>query len=199
VTLTARTTDLEIRGALHSRCLRRARRDPNTLVVEELGLAHSKRRIDVAVINGSIHGYEIKSDRDNLKRFPEQLHIYRTSLQKLTIVTSSKHVSGLMQILPSWCGVKVATRARRGGVVFEDLQRPASNPDADRVMVAHLLWRDEVVRLLTSLGCKPSELRMPRKELYRLLADKMEMNEITTSIRTAMAGRQGWRCPPVRT
>ena len=38
------------------------RSGPGTLIVEELGLCEGAVRIDVAAINGSIHGYEIKSD-----------------------------------------------------------------------------------------------------------------------------------------
>ena len=62
------TTDANIRSALHAKRLRRARSQPDTLVIDELGLAHAKSRIDVAVINGCIHGYEIKSAKDTLDR-----------------------------------------------------------------------------------------------------------------------------------
>ena len=41
---------------------------------------------DIAVINCSIHGYEIKSDLDTLMRLPQQLEFYAMTLQKLTLV-----------------------------------------------------------------------------------------------------------------
>jgi hypothetical protein len=69
------TTDFDIRLALHAKRLRRLKTHPNTLVIDELGLAHAKSRIDVAVINGCIHGYEIKSDKDTLDRLSKQIDI----------------------------------------------------------------------------------------------------------------------------
>ena len=69
-------------------------------MIDELGLAHAKSRIDVAVINGCIHGYEIKSAKDSLDRFATQIDIYRQTLQKLTIVAAPKHVAGIIGQLP---------------------------------------------------------------------------------------------------
>ena len=68
------TNDVEIRLALHSK-LKPYRTAPNTIVVDELGLSHAKARIDVAVINGCVHGYEIKSSLDTLNRLPAQLEL----------------------------------------------------------------------------------------------------------------------------
>src|SRR5689334_19722218 len=99
------TTDADIRSALHAKRLRRAKSDPDTLVIDELGLAHAQSRIDVAVINGCIHGYEIKSAKDNLDRFATQIDIYRLTLQKLTFVAATKHIASVMSQSPEWCGV----------------------------------------------------------------------------------------------
>ncbi|WP_416193097.1 hypothetical protein [Nitrobacter sp. TKz-YC01] len=57
------------RSALHAKRLRRVKSHPNTLVFDELDLAHARSRIDVAVINSCIRGYEIKSAKDNLDPF----------------------------------------------------------------------------------------------------------------------------------
>ena len=92
----AATTDSEIRSALHRKRLRHQKSQPNTLVIDELGLAHARSRIDIAVINGYIHGYEIKSAQDNLDRLGSQLKVYRQTLQKLTIVTAPKHMPKIL-------------------------------------------------------------------------------------------------------
>lgn len=187
------TTDSDIRSALHTKRLRRARSDPNTLVIDELGLAHARSRIDVAVINGCIHGYEIKSAKDNLDRFATQISIYRQSLQKLTLVAAPKHIRWIMTHAPEWCGVIVAEQGARGGVGFDVLRSPAANPDIDPVVMAHLLWRDEVIELLSQIGHAPKELRRPRKQLYEMLCEDLTLREIISSIRTFMVQRQTWR------
>lgn len=192
------TTDADIRSALHAKRLRRAKSHPDTLVIDELGLAHARSRIDVAVINGCIHGYEIKSAKDNLDRFATQIDIYRQTLQKLTLVAAPKHVAGIMSHAPEWCGVIAAERGPRGGINFQVLRNAAANPEIDPVMMSHLLWRDEVIELLGQAGYAPKDLRRPRKQLYKMLCEAMTLREITASIRAFMAQRQTWRDRPAR-
>jgi hypothetical protein len=61
--------------------------DNPSLVVEELGLNQGDARIDVAVVNGHLHGYEIKSDRDSLRRFHRQERVnYRAGRKHLPVV-----------------------------------------------------------------------------------------------------------------
>ncbi|NLH79688.1 MAG: sce7726 family protein [Phyllobacteriaceae bacterium] len=190
------TTDADIRSALHAKRLRRAKSRPDTLVIDELGLAHARSRIDVAVINGCIHGYEIKSAKDNLDRFTAQIGIYRQTLQKLTLVAAPKHVARIMREAPEWCGVMAAEQGPRGGISFHVLRDAAANPDIDPVMMAHLLWRDEVVELLGQAGYAPKDLRRPRRQLYEILCEAMPLCEITASIRAFMVQRQTWRDRP---
>lgn len=187
------TTDETIRVALHAKHLRRLRMQPDTLVIDELGLAHAKSRIDVAVINGCIHGYEIKSGNDTLDRLAIQIDVYRQTLQKLTIVAAPKHVVGIMEQAPAWCGVIAAEQGPRGGISFHMVRGASSNPDINPVMLAHLLWRDEVIGLLRQAGYAPKELRRPRRQLYEMLCEAMTLREITASIRSFMAQRRAWR------
>ena len=192
------TTEAGIRSALHAKRLRRAKSHPDTLVIDELGLAHARSRIDVAVINGRIHGYEIKSAKDNLDRFATQIDTYRQTLQKLTFVAAPKHVAGIMKHDPEWCGVIAAEQGPRGGINFQVLRDAAANPEIDPVMMAHLLWRREVIELLDQAGYAPKDLRRPRQQLYEMLCEAMTLREITASIRAFMAQRQTWRDRPAR-
>ena len=187
------STDSDIRRALHAKRLHRARADPHTLVIDEPGLAHARVRIDVAVINGSIHGYEIKSDVDTLHRLSTQVEIYRRTLQKLTVVAAPKHLLEVMSGTPEWCGVIAAEEGPRGGIGFRTERSAIANPDVEPVMVAHLLWHDEAVGLLSQMGYAPNQLRRPRKHLYEMLCETMTLREISTAIRTLMARRQAWK------
>jgi hypothetical protein len=191
------TGDADIRIALHAKRLRRMKAQPDTLVIDELGLAHAKSRVDVAVINGCIHGYEIKSAKDTLDRLTTQIGTYRQTLQKLTFVAASKHVAAIMDQAPEWCGVIAAEQGPRGGISFHVLRNACANPDIDPVMVAHLLWRDEVIDLLDQAGYPPKLLRRPRRQLYEMLCEVMSLHEITASIRAFMVQRPTWRDRPV--
>jgi len=194
----AAATDSDIRVALHAKHLRRVKNNPGTMVVDELGLAHARTRIDIAVINSCIHGYEIKSAKDSLDRLANQIELYRQTLQKLTIVASSKHVSGILVHAPEWCGIIEALQGPKGGIGFKVVRTTYANPDINPVMMAHLLWRTEVIELLARLGYTPKELRRPRKQLYLMLCETLTLREITAAIRTSMAQRQAWRGRPTR-
>lgn len=190
---TPSTTDADIRAAFHRQRLRCQKRQTNTLVVDELGLAHARRRIDIAVINGHIHGYEIKSDQDNLNRLSSQITVYRKTLQRLTIVTVQKHLREVLEVAPEWCGVVVVMAGPRGGIKFSTLRSAKLNPDVEPVMVAHLLWKDEVTELLLALGYSQRELRQPRRHLYETLCEKLTIHELASAIRKFMLQRKAWR------
>jgi hypothetical protein len=187
------STDAEIRAALHRKALRAFHRCNDTLVIDELGLAHAKTRIDVAVINGSVHGFEIKSAADTLTRLPQQLELYVQCLEKLTIVCAEKHISGVRDLAPRWCGITKVTKGPRGGIVFITVREPKRNPNIQPYRLAHLLWRSEAVAILTQANASPKMLRAPRKTLYKSLAAKFSVAEITAFIKESMASRQDWR------
>lgn len=189
--------DPDIRAALYRQRLGRQKTNPNTLVINELGLAHAKSRIDIAVINGYIHGYEIKSAKDSLERLGSQIDTYRQTLQKLTIVAASKHLDRVIALAPEWCGIIEAEQGPRCGIRLNITRTARANPDIDPVMMAHLLWRTEVMDMLLQIGYRPNELRRPRKQLYGMLCEALTLREITTVIRTFMMQRQTWRDHPV--
>jgi hypothetical protein len=189
-------SDTDIRTALHGTRLKTYRNAPATIVVDELGLAHARARIDIAVINGCVHGYEIKSSLDKLDRLPSQLELYRLCLSKLTLVVASKHVDGIQKIAPGWCGILEASKGPRGAVAFTTVRRSKANPDVDAAHLAHLLWRAEAAALLARFGASPKELRQSRKFLYARLAEVMSVQQLSAAIREFMERRSAWRGPP---
>jgi len=167
------------------------------LIIDELGLAHAQSRIDLAVFNGHLHGYEIKSAADTLDRLPRQLAIYRSALQKLTLVVASRHLEAAEAIVPDWCGLTEIIDGPRGGMIFTSRRRAHVNPDLDPFMLAHLLWHPEAQDLLRARGASKAEVNVPRKRLYRMLADEIPVRELAPAVKAAMASRTGWRDRPL--
>ncbi|MFJ5146896.1 sce7726 family protein, partial [Glutamicibacter sp. NPDC088455] len=85
------TNDIDIRLALDERLQRKHGNDPNVLIRHELGVDMGNRRVDLAVLNGHLAGWEIKSDRDTLLRLPEQADAFSKVMDYLTIVTTAKY------------------------------------------------------------------------------------------------------------
>src|ERR1700730_15998927 len=110
--------DFEIRGAARNTLLAPFLNDPDVLVVEELGLRHGAGRVDIAVINGELHGYELKSDQDTLKRLPQQIAIYGSVLDRVSLVVTSEHLLQAEKLVPWWWEIILADRAIEGIVTF---------------------------------------------------------------------------------
>ena len=185
-----------IRTALRRDYLRRFTSRDDTLVLNELGLVHARGRIDVAVISKHVHGYEIKSAADSLRRLQRQLDLYRQSLQTLTLVVDTCHFPAVARTAPQWCGILVVTFGPRGGARFSRARQTRLNPDIDPFMLAHLLWRCEAQAALAQRGVRPRDLRATRKDLYRMLLEQFSLSELTTLIRQSMIQRQTWRDHP---
>jgi hypothetical protein len=191
------TTDIEIRTALHQKTLRRFHECPHTLVVNELALIHASARVDIAVINRCVNGYEIKSAADSLSRLPRQVSLYEECLEKLTIVCAPKHIEGVRKIVPSWCGIVQATKGARGAIEFRTMRPSQTNKNIKSEQLAHLLWRQEAMTLLSAFDLSAADLRKPRKELYKEISARFTVGEITAYIKKVMVNRPVWRDLPV--
>src|ERR1700761_2097597 len=92
----AEMRDIDVRRALLTEMDRIHPDRSDTLVVEELGICQGVARVDLAVVNGTVHGYEIKSERDTLARLKAQADIYSKALEFVTIVAAPSHIAGII-------------------------------------------------------------------------------------------------------
>jgi hypothetical protein len=191
--------DIDVRTALHAKVLAEHHDDPNTLVLDELGLWYGLARVDIAVVNGRMHGYEIKSDRDTLVRLPEQARIYSNVLDRVTLVVGEAHAVPAMAIVPEWWGIKIVTRGPRGAIHFSE-ERPAqTNLNIDPVSVAALLWCDELLDILTNLNAARGVRGKSRDIMARRLAEHLPLSQLRSTVRERLKSRSGWRSVAPRT
>src|SRR5579863_8088151 len=109
-----RLHDSEIRIALRDRLRSLHANEPDTAIIDELSLCEGDARVDVAVVNGSLSGYEIKSDRDTLTRLPNQLAAYELCFDTMTIVVGKRHLAKCRATLPEWWGIWEAVPTEKG-------------------------------------------------------------------------------------
>lgn len=190
--------DVDVRNALRRKVLAHHYADLNTLVIDELGISHGASRVDIAVVNGKLHGFEIKSASDTLERLAGQIEAYSKVFDRMTIVCALCHYAKVAEIVPSWWGIKVAKSGGRGAVHFEEPRAPRANPAVDAVSVARLLWRDEALTLLESRGVKGIKSKN-RDALYSLLATSVALDELCAAVRSALKSRERWRSDAIRT
>jgi hypothetical protein len=186
--------DIDIRKALFAGAFKEHEAEPDTLIVEELGLNYGEARVDVAVINGAIHGFEIKSEKDTLDRLPAQLAVYSAALDYVTLVVHESHVQEAVGIIPRWWGVQVV-KGTPEAVHFRQRRSSKRNPKLDSVSVLRLLWKDEALALLDELGLAKGMKSKPKEALYLRIADALSPTEVGLRVRTALKHRANWRVP----
>lgn len=169
--------------------------DDRTLIVDEMALCEGDARIDVAVVNGALNGYEIKSERDTLCRLPSQCEAYGRAFDTLTIVLSGSHVDAVMKVVPEWWGILEAYEDA-GEVRLRVLRDARSNPSVEAEAVAQLLWRDEVLDELRSRGLDKGLSGKSRRVLWQRLAAALPLSELGLIVRERLKARTRWRYPP---
>jgi hypothetical protein len=185
--------DRQLRSALKRKVLASHAADPGTRVIDELGLHHGASRVDVAVVNGLLHGFEIKSDRDTLARLPSQMQIYNSVLDRVTLVAGVRHESPALRLLPDWWGVKIAQVGPRGGVQFHTLRAAAANPLIQPLAVARLLWRHEALSLLEFLGEARGFGTKPRAAVHAQVAEVAPLDLLRSHVRNCLKQRTAYR------
>jgi hypothetical protein len=186
------TTDLQIRGSLIRELSALHEADPDTLLVEELGLLHGTCRADIAIVNGTMHGYELKSDRDTLRRLPEQIVAYAAVFDLVTLVVGERHLLDATEVIPDWWGIRIA-RLGSKGILFRDLKLPMENPCPDAMSVVMLLWREEALGLLRHITKTSIPCSKPRAWIYSELVANASSGYLRDAVRQSLKKRVDWR------
>lgn len=166
--------------------------DPDTLMLDELGILNGATRIDIAVINGQMEGFELKSERDTLERLPAQRDLYNKVFDRISIVVAENHREAAEDIVPGWWGLAIAS-STQGGVQVTYERQPEANPRLDAATVASLLWRDEALAILERYGAARGVRSKPREVLYDRLAVALDLDTVRAEVRSTLKVRAGWR------
>jgi hypothetical protein len=170
--------------------------DPNTRIIQELGLCQGIARVDIAVVNGNIHGYEIKSDRDTLARLPGQIDIYNRVLDFVTVVIERAHADRIKTIVPPWWGIWTAIENGQEDLRLNILRTHRPNPAVSPFALAQLLWREEALEALNHCGLANGVRSKPRQELWRRLAS-LPLEDLGNIVRDRLKRRgANWRPAP---
>ncbi len=183
-------SDAEIRPALHALLLAEFAAVPDTVVIEELGVCRGQVRIDVAVVNGVLHGYEIKSDRDSLRRLDTQIDYYGRVLDRATLVAGERHLKHVRDALPPWWGV-ICVDATAGGLTFKRVRQGRKNPNRDPRSLVELLWLEEAQQLLEQRDAARGVRGKPRRVVWDRVCENLSLDEIAVAVRERLKARVG--------
>lgn len=180
--------DFDIRNILRNTLLNKYYGDKTSRVVEELDIPTARARIDMAVINGYMHGFEIKSANDTLNRIPTQIEAYTKVFDFLSVVTEVKYEQKLIKLLPDW--VSIYTCNIDGEINL--IQKGGRNCQKNAFNIAKLLWRQELITILNDHGIK---YRKSDRNwlLCEALSNNVEIEKLAKLVREIMKQRLDWK------
>lgn len=186
--------DYDVRNRLSSE-LRKWHRAKDTLFIDEFDLG-GLVRVDVAAVNGALWGYEIKSDRDTLKRLPRQAEIYSRVLDYAALVVADKHCKSASKLVPEWWQILTVIPTPTNDLEIRVARKGTCNPCVDPNQLVQLLWREEALQELSMRGLEKGIRSKPRKVLWETLVNSLTIQDIQAIVRSRLRARQDWRARP---
>ena len=187
-TTTAAPDEKAIRDALRA-ALASSPSSGESLVLEELGVRCGQVRVDLAVVDDLLHGYEIKSDRDNLRRLVRQVDFYGSVFDRATLVVGNRHLTEASASLPSWWGITTFT-TDGDRIVFHPIRNSRPNPNRVPRALVEFLWRDEVLDLLKKRDLDTGVRSKPRPELWDRVCSYFDIEDIARAVRARLMARR---------
>ncbi|WP_131739354.1 sce7726 family protein [Actinomadura roseirufa] len=190
-----RLGERQLRQSLLTLLEDRHRDDADTVIRHEMGLCSGARRVDLAVINGDLAGFEIKSDQDTLERLAGQAADYGRVLDRVTLVTTDRYLAHAAVLVPEWWGLVRAVPADReeaGTVELSEVRAAGVNTGQEPFAVAQLLWRDEALAILRARDQHKGVQRERRWLVWERLAAVVPLPELRRLVCAQLRARRTW-------
>jgi len=144
--------------------------------------------VDVTLVNGLLHGYEIKSDRDSLRRLSRQVDFYGKVLDRATLVAGLRHLDSASRLVPRWWEIKSAQQTPKG-IVIKQRRRGRKNPSRDPRSLVELIWLEDALQLLHAKNSLRGYKGKPRRIVWDRLCELYELDEIAMAVRERLKAR----------
>ncbi|WEV52533.1 sce7726 family protein [Bifidobacterium sp. ESL0704] len=150
-------------------------------------------RADIAVINGHLTGYELKSESDNLDRLPKQIKYYSKVMDYCNLVVAPNHLEQSLQILPDFWGIYVAKTSQKGNVYLRKYRSAHTNKTRiDPSSVVQFLWKDEALDVLRDYGLGKGLYDKQRSDIWDRVVQNFTLSQIRLIVRCKLKDRQNW-------
>jgi len=185
--------DQIVRQAFHNTVLKSAHADAHTIVVDELGLKNGGIRADIAVVNGKLVGYEIKTEKDTLSRLPSQIQAYNEVFEKAFIIVSENHLANALKLIPDWWGIYKIKIKGDGSLTFPCHRKARINKARNPYTIACLLWKPEVLEIVNSFSKMSIRSNIPKRAIYETICQNYTEKNIGKMVIQYLKQRDNWR------
>lgn len=183
--------DAVLRAALLPKLSTLVSLEDNSVLVEEMGIEHGVSRIDVAVIGSFVHGFELKAASDSLRRLTQQVIHYDKLVDFAYLVLTENHVEPASASAPAHWGIILAFE-HYDQIQFRVLRHATRNPGRVPEALARLLWREEALAALVSLGLDRGFRQKSARILHRRLAASIDLDALSAIVLNQVRQRDMW-------
>ncbi|WP_080428047.1 sce7726 family protein [Burkholderia ubonensis] len=179
------STERDIKVALISKLYEKGLLEDAALI-NEMVVANWSRRADLAVANGHLQAFEIKSDFDSLKRLDGQLSTYISRFEKVTVVCASRFTEEVLRRAHPRVEVLEVIESNEA-ISFRLVRRGKLHRLQDRQILLGFLLKTEIQNLLkqNSIGFEVDCARHVLEDL----ATAISPSKIRTFLLTALKQR----------
>lgn len=172
------SNDADIRGPLVSWLASQHEHDGTTGIVQELQIPRPSGRIDVAVVNGEISGFEIKSDADTLSRLKTQIFSFSVYFDRVNIVITERHLQKTLEMVPKWWGIILFDREEK----FSTIRESEKNKNIKITSLLYSLSKAELLYILKDMGL-PFRRSDKKRNLIEIFENTADSEKIHNRIR----------------
>ena len=189
--------DQIIRQAFHTSVLKSAHNDIDTLVVDELGLKNGEIRADIAVLNGKLVGYEIKTENDTLSRLPSQVQAYSEVFDQAFLIVSKNHLKKAIAAIPNWWGVYTINSEPENQFSFSCHRKAKINKNQVSFSLAQLLWKAEALEVANVCLRHNIKPKTSKHEVYEVISGTCSTRKLSKIVIQYLKQRSNWRTSPI--
>jgi len=172
-------TDPDIRQAVAQLVTAEVHRANRAIAVHEFSISAGFGFADIAVVADQLVGYEIKSDVDSLARLRRQVQTFSAVFDRMWLVTTERHLRSAIDVIPLWWGVLIASGKP---VCLKRARNARAHADFNVPLILDLLYRDDLSRLATDLGCRRHS-QLSKAELCHLVAARVTAKQARIRVR----------------
>lgn len=172
----------DIRIALRSWVQNKFELKQDDILINELGFWNKDPestvdcsfRADLALANGRLVGFEIKSQKDSLKRWLSQMTAYSNVFDEIWLCSHGKHLHRALEITEKHIGVLVVDDSGSITVV----RYATENTKLNFYDLSGLLWKDELLNFASLNNVIEIKSRMTKNEIRDVLSKQSNLAQL---------------------
>lgn len=164
------------------------------VLIDELGFVNRHEgktvdlsfRADLALANGRLVAFEIKSGADSLKRWPNQCEAYSNVFDEIWLCTHGRHLEKALSVTPKGVGILIADDL--GGLAL--MRHAQLNKKTNSFDLSGLLWRSELEELCIAHDVQ-FKSRETKSEIRKLVSQTVSHGELRDFVLQKLKIRKG--------